>query len=105
MDEQKNIALAILGITAIMAIVGLVLLFKGGVTGEFAYNPQAKRFSQLSASEYAQVSCQKCYQLYGFGTPETENCIKLCSVDKTDSRRYPSYTSAWAEYRPAENPV
>ncbi len=32
--EQKNISLTILGIVAIIAIVGLVLLFSGGMTGE-----------------------------------------------------------------------
>ncbi len=36
-DEGKGIAFAILGIVAVIAVVGLVLLFKGG-TGGVAYN-------------------------------------------------------------------
>ena len=37
--EQKGIALTILGIVAIIAIVGLVLLFTGGTTGEATREP------------------------------------------------------------------
>lgn len=40
MDEGKSIALVILGIVAIMAIIGLVLTFGGGATGKVAYNSQ-----------------------------------------------------------------
>ncbi len=36
--ENKGIALAILGIVAVIAVVGLVLLFKGA-TGNVAYRP------------------------------------------------------------------
>ena len=36
-EEGKGIALAILGIVAVIAVVGLVLLFKGG-TGKVAYS-------------------------------------------------------------------
>lgn len=35
--EQKGIGLTILGVVAIIAIVGLVLLFTGGATGKAAY--------------------------------------------------------------------
>jgi len=38
MAENKGIALAILGIVAVIAVVGLVLLFKGG-TGNVSYGP------------------------------------------------------------------
>jgi len=33
MAEQKGMALVILGIVAIIAIIGLVLMFKGGASG------------------------------------------------------------------------
>ncbi len=36
--EQKGIGLTILGVVAIIAIVGLVLLFTGGATGKGVYN-------------------------------------------------------------------
>jgi hypothetical protein len=35
-EEGKGIAMAILGIVAVIAVVGLVLLFKGGATGNVA---------------------------------------------------------------------
>jgi len=35
--EQKGLSLTILGIVAVVAILGLVLLFKTAVTGEYAY--------------------------------------------------------------------
>ena len=107
MDEQKNIALAILGIVAVMAIIGLVLLFKGGATGQAVggYDIQSKRFSTLADYDPTmQVSCQDCYTLYGWGTQENANCLKMCYVGVTDQRRFPGYTSAWENYRPYELP-
>jgi hypothetical protein len=38
MDEGKGVALAILGIVALIAVVGLVLLFKGGTGNYVSYN-------------------------------------------------------------------
>lgn len=35
-EEGKGVALAILGIVAVIAVVGLILLFKGGTTGNVA---------------------------------------------------------------------
>lgn len=35
-EEGRGVALAILGIVAVIAVVGLVLLFKGGTTGKVA---------------------------------------------------------------------
>jgi len=35
-EEGKGVAMAILGIVAVIAVVGLVLLFKGAGTGEYA---------------------------------------------------------------------
>lgn len=34
-EESKGIALAILGIIAVLAVVGLVMLFSSGATGKF----------------------------------------------------------------------
>lgn len=34
-DEGKGIALAVLGIVAVLAVVGLVMLFTGSATGRF----------------------------------------------------------------------
>ncbi len=38
MAEEKGIAMAILGIVAVIAVIGLVLLFKGGA-GKVTYGP------------------------------------------------------------------
>jgi hypothetical protein len=38
MEEGKGVALAILGVVAVIAVVGLVLLFKGGTGDYVSYN-------------------------------------------------------------------
>lgn len=59
--EQKDISIVILGVVAIIAVVGLVLLFKTAFTGENVYR----------AGIYAQVGTD----LYGGGTPVfSDNC-------------------------------
>jgi len=39
MAEEKGVALAVLGVVAVLAIVGLVLLFTGAKTGQSVYYP------------------------------------------------------------------
>lgn len=48
MAEGKGLALVILGIVAIIAVAGLVLLFKGSATGNYAI---ASTFVQFSPQE------------------------------------------------------
>ena len=44
MDEGKGIALCVLGIVALLAIVGLVLMFsQAGTTGEYVWWSEFKR--------------------------------------------------------------
>jgi hypothetical protein len=48
-EEGKGIALAILGIVAVIAVVGLVLLFKGGLTGKGIYGGDLTRGQQYDS--------------------------------------------------------
>ena len=41
MDEKRHLALVILGIVAVIAIVGLILLFKGAMSGAFSVSANA----------------------------------------------------------------
>lgn len=36
-DSDKGLTLAVLGVVAVLAVVGLVLLFRGGSTGQYVY--------------------------------------------------------------------
>ena len=72
MDEQKGIALAILGIVAVLAIVGLILMFAGqGVTGNVArdYQNYVGQYGKASygTDSSAQQSGVGCYNYYGEG--------------------------------------
>ncbi|MBS3147418.1 hypothetical protein J4219_00875 [Candidatus Woesearchaeota archaeon] len=53
-DEHKGHHLAILGIVAVLAVVGLVLLFKGGTTGSVTGAPTF----QVGLNEVCRNTCQ-----------------------------------------------
>jgi hypothetical protein len=58
MAETKGIALAILGIVAVIAVVGLVLLFKGG-TGQVSYSTWPVPFIEEDAQRLCNdIQCQ-----------------------------------------------
>lgn len=55
-DESKSIALAILGIVAVLAVVGLVLMFVGaGATGQFQYS-QPVNYNPGAGADWPQDS-------------------------------------------------
>lgn len=55
MAEGKGLALIILGIVAVIAVVGLVLLFKGGVTGNYVAESTFVQFEPNEAC--AEIGC------------------------------------------------
>jgi hypothetical protein len=54
-EEGKGLALVILGIVALIAIVGLVLLFKGSATGNYVAESTFVQFSPQEACD--RVGC------------------------------------------------
>ena len=52
MANDKGVALAVLGVVAVLAIVGLVLLFTGAKTGQSVYYPYDFGGSKFVESSY-----------------------------------------------------
>lgn len=59
MDEKRHLSLVILGIVAVIAIVGLILLFKGAMSGAYSISSmqygQAKSYSGAKTDGYQNV--------------------------------------------------
>jgi hypothetical protein len=69
MDEKRNLALVILGIVAVIAIVGLILLFKGAMSGAFSVSSNAYGI----AKNYQGAKTDRWQEYYGssvIGVPE-----------------------------------
>lgn len=49
-EEGKGVALAILGIVALIAVVGLILLFKSGATGDSTFASYIKKSTLIEQS-------------------------------------------------------
>lgn len=49
-EKGKGIALAILGIVAVIAVVGLIMLFKSGMTGDSTFASYIKKSTLISQS-------------------------------------------------------
>ena len=59
MDEKRHLSLVILGVVAVIAIVGLVLLFKGAMSGAYSVSAQMygmdKSYSGAKTGGYQNV--------------------------------------------------
>ena len=64
--EEKSIALSILGIIAILAVIGLVLLFKASGTGNASYSLDGGQFSEFKRFGYTDYNANEQYE--GDGT-------------------------------------
>ena len=67
--EEKSIALSILGIVAILAVIGLVLLFKASATGNASYYVQGGQFSEFGRSGYGDYGVNEQYEGAGNYNP------------------------------------
>ena len=70
MDEKRHLSLVILGIVAVIAIVGLILLFKGAMSGAYSISSTAygieKSYSGAKTDRWSEV-----YGSWVTGVPET----------------------------------
>ncbi|MBW3001595.1 hypothetical protein KY338_00355 [Candidatus Woesearchaeota archaeon] len=70
MDEKKHLSLVILGIVAVIAIVGLILLFKGAMSGAYSISSTAYGLDK----SYSGAKTDRWQEVYGSwvtGVPET----------------------------------
>jgi len=86
---QEGVTMAILGIVAVLAVVGLVLLFKGGAGGG-ATGPGFTRGCPILSTDITQHICAHCDSLGPgveprdpelarfFRTPGCEPCSSMC---------------------------
>lgn len=63
MDEKKGLALVILGIVAVIAIVGLVLLFKSAMTGGFSITSSQYGAPKVYIAEGQALAAQGSYAI------------------------------------------
>ena len=70
MNEKRNLSLVILGIVAVIAVVGLVLLFKGAMSGAYSISSQMygveKNYQGAKTDRY-----QELYGSWVTGVPST----------------------------------
>ena len=59
-EQGKGVALAILGVVAIIAVVGLVLLFKGGPTGDSTFASYIKKSTLIAQTPERLCSNMAC---------------------------------------------
>ena len=70
--EQRQISLVILGLVAIIAIVGLVLLFKASaVTGEYVYDARVLTTEMIPPEPGRPYYTAPVYYMEGHAIPET----------------------------------
>jgi hypothetical protein len=84
MNEQgKGLAFVVLGVVAVIAIVGLVLLFsKANAAGNFVYTGQFAQYTPQEACD--QVGCPLSEIIGGMGFTTTVAAQAVCSCPDRD---------------------
>lgn len=114
MDDKKNLSLVILGIVAVLAIVALILLFKGAMSGAYsvssAFYGQEKTYSGGNTGRW-----QEYYGSWVKGVPEVyeqpvyyagyyDTGSAIMQVKPTVTRSTSIYTSPCYPNRQASRP-
>jgi hypothetical protein len=74
-EEGRGVALAILGVVAVIAVVGLVLLFKGG-TGQYVYFDQPKVYPGKVVAGEISVPTSQSYGEGNYASEQQGSCIE-----------------------------
>ncbi len=108
-DETKGVALAILGIVALIAVVGLVLLWmQARTTGQFASDPYQGQWGRIAYDNPNHNTEANQYTTYYRGAGvSTEwgnegnywDRSGRLSADSAESQAAPSSAPAWASSR------